>query len=348
MPVDSYLELFTTLFGWQFYNVLWGVLRDTGIVFLPFLGILIDNFVEPYRGRHYGGRVATSLQRMEIDILLAFFVVVLAGQPFILTPLDANILTYDPPPTLEEANPPQATVANSQSTYGATGFTGTPDTVNLPLWWFGVISLSAGINHAVVAGLPTPADLRVVAQQARLATIKKPTLRQEVGEFFSQCYIPARSKYTKEKPDSPGIQTILDEFGNDDPDWMGSHVYRDTAGYYDTLRPKKQIAGWPYVAARDEEYDQADTPPEWGHPTCKQWWESGSFGIPGGANSGLRQKLIDEADKLQGTLAALGSAASSLFGLDLPSGEAIDDAVAKTVLSKEPVVYSSNEFLVSS
>ena len=44
MTVDSYLELFTTLFGWTFYNILWDVLVGTGIVFLPFLGILIDNW----------------------------------------------------------------------------------------------------------------------------------------------------------------------------------------------------------------------------------------------------------------------------------------------------------------
>ena len=44
MNVDSYLELFTTLFGWAFYGVLWDVLVGTGIVYLPILGILIDNW----------------------------------------------------------------------------------------------------------------------------------------------------------------------------------------------------------------------------------------------------------------------------------------------------------------
>ena len=50
MSVDSYLELFTTLFGWTFYGVLWDVLVATGIVYLPFLGILIDNWREPAEG----------------------------------------------------------------------------------------------------------------------------------------------------------------------------------------------------------------------------------------------------------------------------------------------------------
>ncbi len=54
MSVDSYLELFTTLFGWAFYGVLWDVLVATGIVYLPFLGILIDNWREPAEGGEFG------------------------------------------------------------------------------------------------------------------------------------------------------------------------------------------------------------------------------------------------------------------------------------------------------
>ena len=50
---------------------------------------------------------------------------------------------------------------------------------------------------------------------------------------------------------------------------MGSHVYRDTAGYYDTLRPSKQVPGWAYNSARNTEYDPA-SPPTWGKPTCKE------------------------------------------------------------------------------
>ena len=68
---------------------------------------------------------------------------------------------------------------------------------------------------------------------------------------------------------------------------MGSHVYRDTAGYYDTLRPSKQVPGWAYNSARNTEYDPA-SPPTWGKPTCKEWWENGT--------QGLREKLINEAD----------------------------------------------------
>ena len=100
MTVDSYLELFTTLFGWTFYNILWDVLVGTGIVFLPFLGILIDNWREPAEGGEFGTVTGLSLRRMELDLFIALLVVVLAGQPAALTPLNAGTLSYTPPPTL--------------------------------------------------------------------------------------------------------------------------------------------------------------------------------------------------------------------------------------------------------
>ena len=117
MSVDSYLELFTTLFGWTFYGILWDVLVGTGIVFLPFLGILIDNWREPAEGGEFGTVTGLSLRRMEIELFTALFVVVLAGQPAALTALNAATLSYTPPPTLTNPNPISATVAASQSTY---------------------------------------------------------------------------------------------------------------------------------------------------------------------------------------------------------------------------------------
>ena len=269
MSVDSYLELFTALFGWAFYGIVWDVLVATGIVYLPFLGILIDNWREPAEGGEFGHASGLSLRRMELEMFMALLVVVLAGQPGPFTPLDAGTLSYTPPATAADPAPAAATVAAPQSTFGGSGFTGSAATVNVPVWWYTVIALSSGVNHAIVEGLPTVSDLRAFEQQARLATIADPRLRQEVSDFFSQCYIPARSRYQARRPDTPAVGSLLLVHGADDPDWMGSHVYRDIPGYYDSLRPTAPVSGWAFSAARDTEYDPA-APPQWGRPFCKQ------------------------------------------------------------------------------
>jgi hypothetical protein len=333
MSVDSYLELFTTLFGWAFYDVLWDVLVGTGIVYLPFLGILIDSWREPAEGGQFGTATSLSLRRMEIELFIALLVVVLAGQPAALTPLNASTLSYTPPPTLDNPVPATATVAAPQSTYGTTGFTGSPATVNIPAWWYAVLAMTSGLNHAVVEGLPAASDLRTYEQQARLATIEDPRLRQEASDFFSECYVPARSKYQAERLATPAVAATLGTYGEDDPDWIGSHVYRDTAGFYDTLRPTKQIPGWAYNAARDTEYDPA-SPPAWGKPTCKQWWEDGGIG--------LRQKLIDEADATSAGFSGLVVAVAPAL-----ASEQQEDAVARTILSNSPPVWSSNDLVAN-
>tara|TARA_R110002096_G_scaffold348189_7_gene541464 strand:- start:8147 stop:9718 length:1572 start_codon:yes stop_codon:yes gene_type:complete len=331
VTVDSYLELFTTLFGWAFYGILWDVLLGTGIVFLPFLGILIDNWREPAEGGEFGTVTGLSLRRMELELFVALLVVVLAGQPAALTPLNAAALEYTPPPTLIDPTPSAATVAAPQSTYGSSGFTGSPATVNIPVWWYAVLSMTSGFNHAVVEGLPSAADMRTFEQQARLATIADPRLRQEVSDFFSQCYIPARSKYQAQRPSTPAISTLLTTHGQDDPDWMGSHVYRNTAGYYDTLRPTTQITGWAFNAARDTEYEAA-APPAWGKPYCKDWWEDGSIG--------LQEKLISEADATAAGLSGLVVAIAPTL-----ASEQQTDAVAKTVLANSPPTWSNNDLV---
>ena len=331
MSVDSYLELFTTLFGWTFYGILWDVLVSTGIVYLPFLGILIDNWREPAQGGEVGHASGLSLRRMEIELFMALFVVVLAGQPAALTPLNAGTLSYVPPPTLLDATPATATVASPQSTYGSTGFTGAAATVNIPVWWYAVMAMSSGFDHAVVEGLPTTSDMRTFEQQARLATIADPRLRQEVSDFFSQCYIPARSKYQAERPATATINALLTTYGTDDPDWMGSHVYRNTPGYYDTLRPASQITGWAYNAARDTEYEPT-TPPPWGKPYCRQWWEDASIG--------LREKLIAEADATSAGFSGLVVAVAPTL-----ASEQQNDAVAKTVLTNAPPSWSNNDLV---
>jgi hypothetical protein len=150
-----------------------------------------------------------SLRRMEIELFIALLVVVLAGQPAALTPLNAGTLSYSPIPTLSNPAPPAATVAAPQSTYGSAGFTGSPATVNIPVWWYAVLAMTSGFNHAVVEGLPAASDLRTFEQQARLATIADPRLRQEVSDFFTECYVPARSKYQAERPVTAAVNATL-------------------------------------------------------------------------------------------------------------------------------------------
>lgn len=81
MGVDGYLEIYTTLYGWQFYNFLWVILAQTGIIYLPVLGVLINNWKEPAESQDDKPAASTSLRRNIIDLSLMAIVFVLAVVP---------------------------------------------------------------------------------------------------------------------------------------------------------------------------------------------------------------------------------------------------------------------------
>ena len=318
MVVDSYLELFTTLFGWMLYDRLWDLLTGIGVAYIPLAWIIFNNLVESHRDSDAGTATGTSLHRMEVDLGLALTVVVLAGQP-ILT-LNSASLRYTPPPTYSNPTPVTATVAAPGVTYGSSGFRNAPGSAEIPIWWAGILAIASGINQAALGSLPATIDLRTYQQMAKAARIEDPVLRQEVNDFYSQCYIPARSKYLTERPNTPSTQTLLSSHGNDDPDWIGSHVYLSTYYTASDMRAATPLAGFPYSPLRDTEYDPASPPPA-GRPYCAEWWQ----GVPGA--TGLKDKLVGAAGNLDSI------AASITAGFDPIKRQ---DAIAKTVLNNDP------------
>ena len=329
MNLDSYLEVFTTLFGWMFYRVLWDVLLQTGIAYLPFLGILVEHWKKPLSETRMESASEWSVRSLEVELFSALFFVVLAAQPSQLTTLAANSLQYTPVPTLNEPDPMPVDLSNNDSTYGKTGFSQLEHSVATPAWWYGVLALSSGVNHAVIEGLPKSQELRQAIQLARMVTIEDPVLRQTLAQFYNDCYIPSRSKYHREQPSSGQIDSILERRGMQELDWIGSQIYRKTPGYYDYYRASKSVQGWPYSPDRDTEYDPAN-PPEFGRPHCKEWWEH--------PVRGLLPDLIQTVNvQASGYISLLIT-----FGLQINT-EDHKDVVAKTALLNRPATWSNNE-----
>lgn len=327
MAVDSYLELFTTLFGWQWYGVIWDVLSDTGIIYIPFAVMIIETWRKAARGGSYGNVHDLALRSLEIEFYVAIFVALIAGPPTVT--LAPSALRYQPAPTLTNPHPTTATPSAPQSNYGTAGaFSGAPSSVKIPVWWYTVLSLSKGFNHAILAGIPDATGIRQVQQQATLTTITDPKVREEAAQFYAECFVPARSKYLRDKPSSSTITDLLDEYGKDDPDWMGSHVLRAT--YYANMRSMRQVAGWPYDSHRDVDYDP-DLPHQWGQPTCEQWWVD--------ADNGLRAKIVDlpEASTLRNVLAAAAAYFASWFPSTNNIAEKTTDMAARKSLDNSRV-----------
>src|SRR5688572_7459007 len=136
--VQSYPELYTMLLGWGLYDKFWLLLTQTGIAYIPFLGIILINIGSSYELLNAG---PIALRRMELNLITSILLIFLAVAPCI--PLNAHSISYKP------------TCGSSKTVYpGNTGttydnaFTVDTQNIKLPMWWYAVISISEGVTHA--------------------------------------------------------------------------------------------------------------------------------------------------------------------------------------------------------
>ncbi len=73
--VQSFPELYTLLIGWNLYDQLWTLLTQTGLAYIPFIGIVLRNIARPYESQETTDAATTSLRRMEIDIIATLLII---------------------------------------------------------------------------------------------------------------------------------------------------------------------------------------------------------------------------------------------------------------------------------
>lgn len=308
MQVDSYLELFTTMYGWAFANIMGEILTGTGLAALPFALIVFNAWREAKeQGMGHDG-ILSVLESVQTQLITAAFVMCMCFATTPFTSLHNIHLSYTPESSVD-GTPPQTVSLKSGTGSGydaamadaVTGsFSKSGNLSHVPPWWFTAMAISSGVNSAFRAGMDnSERDLRMVAELARMATIEDPALLNELQRFYSECFIPARSKYLNMDRTrlTAGGQAILASgtYGPTDVDWVGSQLFRTEPTFYADMRSYNPVPGWAIDFARDVEYIQTPAPvgdphygyvnPDWGRPTCKEWWEADK--------SGIREQLVN-------------------------------------------------------
>jgi hypothetical protein len=313
MQLDSYLEIFTTMYGWAFANIFGEIITGTGLVVLPFMLIVFNAWREASEQGVQGVGVFGIIDRIGTQLIVALFVFSVCFATLPVTSLASVDLSYKPQPTA--ADPTPATVSRDTGT-GSTfdsamvdaidgSMSGTSGSLSqVPAWWFTVMSISSGANAALRAGITnSESQIRAVEELARIAAIEDPALLQSMQRFYSECFVPAQSRYintVKTDLSAPG-RAIIDatnrNYGPNDVGWMGSKLFRTEDGFYPDMRAANPVPGFIINFARDGDYyDPASgvappyegyTNPDWGRPTCQEWWESGT---------GVREAMIQQSD----------------------------------------------------
>ena len=326
MELDSYLEIFTTMYGWAFANIIGEVLTGTGLVALPF-GLIVFSAWRDAKESASGGVGAQELiDAVMTRILIAVFVYMTC---FAVTPYTSLV-------SVNLRYTPQASLANPTPTTGSLN-TGTGSSYDnalrdardgtmspsgglsyVPAWWFTVMSISSGINNAVRYGLSSArSDIRMVEDLARTATIEDPQLLHQIQRFYSECFVPARSRYLqmdRSTLSANGMAIIAEsntDYGPTDVDWMGSQLFRTEPGFYGTMRSYEPVQNFVIDLNRDTDYiaggapgtpEENDVNPTWGRPTCAEWWLDGA--------SGVRPRMVNHASTWQQLLQGVQTAMS--------------------------------------
>lgn len=326
MQLDSYLEIFTTMYGWAFANIFGEIITGTGLVVVPFMLIVFNAWREAKEQGAENVGVFGVIDRIGTQLISALFVFSVCFATLPVTSLHSINLSYQPRATT--ADPTPALVTRDGGT-GSTFDTAMVDAIDgsmsgaggslshVPAWWFTVMSISAGTNTALRAGInSSESQIRAVEELARIATIQDPALLHSVQRFYSECFKPAESRYINmQRSDlSSSGQAIIaatnTTYGPTDTGWMGSQLFRTEPGFYADMRAANPVPGFPVNFARDGDYynPSAGVPPpyegyvnpDWGRPTCKEWWED---------SAGVREAMIAQSSDWQ----ALYARATTLF-----------------------------------
>lgn len=271
----DYLEYYLTLVSWVVHNGIWSVLVASGVFAVPFLAIVIQEWLKARaEGADEGNKGVLSSARIENRVFVAIVVIMFAGIPFI--DVDFNTIKYDRSRSTQcQVNVPEPT---------DTGWSQSFSTINnqsakVPVWWFAMHAISRAITGASVAAIPCGTDLRQIRMDIDATRIDDPVLAQEISDFTRDCYGPARAKLFMTRPS-------LSEEQMHDVTWIGSSYFVGTAGFYDSYRSRTPRDAWPFDATRDAGLAQVSG--GGGYPTCRQWWSDGGHG--------LRARLLAQVD----------------------------------------------------
>lgn len=90
----DYLEYYLTLVSWIVHNGIWAVLVASGVFAIPFLAIIIQEWLKARaEGADEGNKGALSAVRIESRVYVSIVVILFAGMPFI--DVDFNTLQFD-------------------------------------------------------------------------------------------------------------------------------------------------------------------------------------------------------------------------------------------------------------
>lgn len=313
MPTGSFIEMFLTTFGWYLYDIVWDVISSTGLVYLPIIAVIIDNVIKPMESQESKSAAAVSLRRLEIDILRIIALMVIAVTPYMTLTFSSTTYTnYTDVCSVATTKKAGSSGTTYEDVFSPLLLDG--KATKVPIWFYLVLTVSGGINDAVISSLPCDGlNVREVQSEINSAQIDDPMLRREVQRFVTECYQPARSEFFNSQAKLPS------EIPNDDIAWIGSSYFLNnlyphicaTAPVPNFALDGRRACDKQYITEGSPQVGQAG-----GYPDCSLRWNN--------PDNGIKARLLKEIDP------GVGAWFSSIG-----SGKSTDDYAIRRLMMNE-------------
>lgn len=322
MSVTGYLALYTTLIGWQQYQNLWNLMVATGLVFIPFIGIILKCFLEPFESQEPKSAAVITMRRLMINIIGALLIIEFCCVPAVS--LDPQVLHFEPACVV---NSKIATPGHTDTTYD--NQFAVPTGVKVPVLWYLVMAVSNGFTHAAIAGMScSPIDYQGLQNQIDVSQISDPNLKKETMEFYNDCYVPAYAKYMSgdlTDAQKSEIKQYQNKYGKDDLGWIGSLALVNTSGFYNGFAAKEPIKGFAFDSSRDQFEGQVADHSQWGQPTCNAWWNAPQNGLHTRLENALPPTFLQSIEHIEQTQIIADAGIRGLIKNSFDSGMKLGD-----------------------
>ena len=293
MVVNDTLSAILTLEGWYIANKFMVILNQTNIFVFMLSVIVFQVWTDVLQeGEDEGNKGLLGLNRIEIKMILSFWVFFFSVLPII--PIQVNTLILNQ----TASNQCGVGISSGATNSNLSDFNG--ETVSVPVWWYVWHSISQGLTNAAVSSIPCNYNVSNSLLQLQQTKITSEPLRNEITEFYNQCFTRARAAMK-----SAANEGKISQSDFDDANWLGGEYFlklgnKLPATSYIHLQAERAVYTVPYQSRRDDEiqnrYGNSDINTKAAYPYCEQWWDSveeNQFGEP----AGIKWRIYNDVAK---------------------------------------------------
>lgn len=335
MIFTSLSDLYFVVVAVFSYNVLWGVILDTGLIFLPFIMVIVEVLKDGFESSKNMADSGFTMKALEVKIYCMLAALVLFMFPFMQFDLNGmaqytkiceidsteNIIDHDigtdrigSIDNTRVGGGPQA-LSTRNLLIEVSGHE-----VKIPFMLKFVLVYGNAYAVESIDKLPCSISIVGMSQELLKTQIKDPDLLVETKEFIRQCYEPARSLAVRNKDMN---MPWLEDPDTESQPWPGHAAFMNSSYYgnvgrgfysrslipdFQTARTNQHISKWveSQAAANSGEVvcDGSCLHELGGFPSCYEWWAGVGAGYPGvtisNADRSLRGRLLANMRRFQG------------------------------------------------